>query len=108
MVALAAIVLVIVLWLLSYFLDSLKDPMCGPTVQIPLAAARVKTGAFGYGPQPFAFRYLDPMIAGIFGRDGPRPGRWPPPTAGRGTWIPSGRAGGAPAWKLAAAGSPTR
>jgi len=27
MVALAAIVLVIVLWLLSYFLDSLKDPV---------------------------------------------------------------------------------
>ena len=33
----------------------------------------LKTGAFGYVPKPFDFRYLDHMVAAIFDR--PRPGR---------------------------------
>jgi len=41
--------------------------------QIALAADALKTGAFGYVPKPFDFRYLDHMVAAIFDR--PRPGR---------------------------------
>jgi DNA-binding NtrC family response regulator len=41
--------------------------------QITLAADAFKTGAFGYVPKPFDFRYLDHMIATIFDRA--RPGR---------------------------------
>jgi two-component system response regulator (stage 0 sporulation protein F) len=41
--------------------------------QIALAADALKTGAFGYVPKPFDFRYLDHMIAAIFDR--PRRGR---------------------------------
>jgi len=43
--------------------------------QITLAADALKTGAFGYVPKPFDFRYLDHMIAAIFDRNRPRPGR---------------------------------
>ena len=41
--------------------------------QIALAADALKTGAFGYVPKPFDFRYLDHMVAAIFDR--PRPAR---------------------------------
>ncbi len=41
--------------------------------QVTLAADALKTGAFGYVPKPFDFRYLDHMIATIFDRR--RPGR---------------------------------
>jgi DNA-binding NtrC family response regulator len=36
--------------------------------QIALAADALKSGAFGYVPKPFDFRYLDHMIAAIFDR----------------------------------------
>ena len=38
--------------------------------QIALAAESLKSGAFGYVPKPFDFRYLDHMVAAIF--DAPR------------------------------------
>lgn len=38
--------------------------------QIALAAEALKSGAFGYVPKPFDFRYLDHMVAAIF--DAPR------------------------------------
>jgi DNA-binding NtrC family response regulator len=34
--------------------------------QIALAAEALKSGAFGYVPKPFDFRYLDHMVAAIF------------------------------------------
>src|SRR5438874_7392564 len=40
--------------------------------QIALAADALKTGAFGYVPKPFDFRYLDHMVAAIFDRPRPR------------------------------------
>ena len=36
--------------------------------QVSLAADALKTGAFGYVPKPFDFRYLDHMLAAIFDR----------------------------------------
>src|ERR671919_220076 len=41
--------------------------------QIALAAEALKSGAFGYVPKPFDFRYLDHMVAAIF--DAPRGSR---------------------------------
>jgi DNA-binding response OmpR family regulator len=38
--------------------------------QVQLAADALKSGAFGYVPKPFDFRYLDHMLATIF--DKPR------------------------------------
>jgi two-component system response regulator MprA len=38
--------------------------------QIALAAEALKSGAFGYVPKPFDFRYLDHMVGAIF--DTPR------------------------------------
>ena len=39
--------------------------------QVALAADALKTGAFGYVPKPFDFRYLDHIIATIFDRRRP-------------------------------------
>jgi DNA-binding NtrC family response regulator len=39
--------------------------------QVSLAADALKTGAFGYVPKPFDFRYLDHMLAAIFERRRP-------------------------------------
>jgi DNA-binding NtrC family response regulator len=38
--------------------------------QVALAADALKSGAFGYVPKPFDFRYLDHMVATLF--DSPR------------------------------------
>ena len=53
--------------------EVLKVIMVTANEQIQLAADALKTGAFGYVPKPFDFRYLDHMVAAIFDR--PRPGR---------------------------------
>src|SRR5881227_1640120 len=52
--------------------DSIAVIMVTANEQIQLAADALKTGAFGYVPKPFDFRYLDHMVAAIFDR--PRPG----------------------------------
>jgi DNA-binding response OmpR family regulator len=36
--------------------------------QVALAAESLKSGAFGYVPKPFDFRYLDHMVATLFDR----------------------------------------
>ncbi|PYM27927.1 MAG: hypothetical protein DMD80_13825 [Candidatus Rokuibacteriota bacterium] len=53
--------------------ESIPVIMVTANEQIALAADALKTGAFGYVPKPFDFRYLDHMIAAIFDR--PRPAR---------------------------------
>jgi two-component system response regulator MprA len=53
--------------------DSIPVIMVTANEQVALAADALKTGAFGYVPKPFDFRYLDHMIAAIFERS--RPGR---------------------------------
>ena len=40
--------------------------------QIALAAEALKSGAFGYVPKPFDFRYLDHMVAALFDAPAPR------------------------------------
>ena len=51
--------------------ESIPVIMVTANEQISLAADALKTGAFGYVPKPFDFRYLDHMVAAIFDR--PRP-----------------------------------
>jgi two-component system response regulator MprA len=53
--------------------ESIPVIMVTANEQINLAADALKTGAFGYVPKPFDFRYLDHMLAALFDR--PRLGR---------------------------------
>src|SRR5688500_15377196 len=50
--------------------DSIAVIMVTANEQISLAAEALKSGAFGYVPKPFDFRYLDHMVGAIF--DTPR------------------------------------
>ena len=50
--------------------DSIAVIMVTANEQVSLAAEALKSGAFGYVPKPFDFRYLDHMLAAIF--DKPR------------------------------------
>lgn len=53
--------------------ESIAVIMVTANEQVALAADALKSGAFGYVPKPFDFRYLDHMVASIF--DTPGPGR---------------------------------
>ena len=46
--------------------DSIAVIMVTANEQVSLAAEALKSGAFGYVPKPFDFRYLDHMVATIF------------------------------------------
>jgi two-component system response regulator (stage 0 sporulation protein F) len=46
--------------------DSIAVIMVTANEQVSLAADALKSGAFGYVPKPFDFRYLDHMVAAIF------------------------------------------
>jgi DNA-binding NtrC family response regulator len=48
--------------------DSIPVIMVTANEQVTLAAEALKSGAFGYVPKPFDFRYLDHMLATIFDR----------------------------------------
>jgi DNA-binding NtrC family response regulator len=48
--------------------ESIAVIMVTANEQIALAAEALKSGAFGYVPKPFDFRYLDHMLATIFDR----------------------------------------
>src|SRR5947208_5926070 len=48
--------------------DSIAVIMVTANEQVTLAAGALKSGAFGYVPKPFDFRYLDHMLATIFDR----------------------------------------
>lgn len=50
--------------------ESIAVIMVTANEQVSLAADALKSGAFGYVPKPFDFRYLDHMVATIF--DTPR------------------------------------
>jgi DNA-binding NtrC family response regulator len=50
--------------------ESIAVIMVTANEQVQLAAEALKSGAFGYVPKPFDFRYLDHMLATIF--DKPR------------------------------------
>jgi DNA-binding NtrC family response regulator len=50
--------------------ESIAVIMVTANEQVTLAAEALKSGAFGYVPKPFDFRYLDHMLAAIF--DAPR------------------------------------
>ncbi len=51
--------------------ESIPVIMVTANEQVSLAADALKTGAFGYVPKPFDFRYLDHIIATIFDRQRP-------------------------------------
>jgi DNA-binding NtrC family response regulator len=53
--------------------ESIAVIMVTANEQVSLAADALKSGAFGYVPKPFDFRYLDHMLATIF--DKPRNAR---------------------------------
>lgn len=53
--------------------ESIAVIMVTANEQVSLAAEALKSGAFGYVPKPFDFRYLDHMLATIF--DKPRPSK---------------------------------
>jgi DNA-binding NtrC family response regulator len=53
--------------------DSIAVIMVTANEQVSLAAEALRSGAFGYVPKPFDFRYMDHMVATIF--DAPAPGR---------------------------------
>jgi DNA-binding NtrC family response regulator len=46
--------------------DTITVIMVTANEQVSLAAESLKSGAFGYVPKPFDFRYLDHMVATIF------------------------------------------
>ena len=46
--------------------DSIAVIMVTANEQVTLAADALKSGALGYVPKPFDFRYLDHMVATIF------------------------------------------
>jgi DNA-binding NtrC family response regulator len=46
--------------------DSIAVSMVTANEQVSLAAEALKSGAFGYVPKPFDFRYLNHMLATIF------------------------------------------
>jgi DNA-binding NtrC family response regulator len=46
--------------------ESIAVIMVTANEQVSLAADALKSGAFGYVPKPFDFRYLDHMVASIF------------------------------------------
>ena len=50
--------------------DSIAVIMVTANEQVQLAAEALRSGAFGYVPKPFDFRYLDHMLATIL--DKPR------------------------------------
>ena len=52
--------------------DSIAVIMVTANEQVSLAADALKSGAFGYVPKPFDFRYLDHMVATIFDALAPR------------------------------------
>ena len=52
--------------------DTIAVIMVTANEQISLAAEALKSGAFGYVPKPFDFRYLDHMVAAIFDSPPPR------------------------------------
>jgi DNA-binding NtrC family response regulator len=53
--------------------ESIAVIMITANEQVSLAAEALKSGAFGYVPKPFDFRYLDHMVATIFDAPAPRP-----------------------------------
>jgi DNA-binding response OmpR family regulator len=48
--------------------DSIAVIMVTANEQVQLAAESLRSGAFGYVPKPFDFRYLDHMLATILDR----------------------------------------
>jgi DNA-binding NtrC family response regulator len=48
--------------------DSIAVIMVTANEQVAMAADALRSGAFGYVPKPFDFRYLDHMLATIFDR----------------------------------------
>jgi two-component system, NtrC family, response regulator AtoC len=46
--------------------DSIAVIMVTANEQVAMAADALRSGAFGYVPKPFDFRYLDHMLATIF------------------------------------------
>ena len=52
--------------------ESITVIMVTANEQVALAADALKSGAFGYVPKPFDFRYLDHMVATIFDTAPPR------------------------------------
>jgi len=48
--------------------ESIAVIMVTANEQVQLAAEALRSGAFGYVPKPFDFRYLDHMLAAIFDR----------------------------------------
>jgi DNA-binding NtrC family response regulator len=52
--------------------DSIAVIMVTANEQVSLAADALKSGAFGYVPKPFDFRYLDHIVATVFDAPVPR------------------------------------
>ena len=55
--------------------DSIAVIMVTANEQVAMAADALRSGAFGYVPKPFDFRYLDHMLATIFDHLPPGPKR---------------------------------
>lgn len=52
--------------------ESIAVIMVTANEQVSLAADALRSGAFGYVPKPFDFRYLDHMVATLFDAPAPR------------------------------------